>query len=206
MKRLHTHQVFLKAMKEGNDNQRAQLLYYSSPSQQKCIAEILHNMLRGSVPMHPDDVEALRPHRKRIEKYSNPNILQSTRHSMTRYQRGGWLGGILKRVFHSSARKATAVGKKVARQAIAAAKKKGLRKAVKKTSAKALNKGKEILKSTIDDLTTDTSKAIKGELSKAVPTTSVAASSHQQRLQQLYERLTTNTKRILHLQHHGASS
>lgn len=157
MKRLKTHAKFLMALKHADDGQLQRLLYHSNHRQQKVIAEILHNTVRGNLPLSTEDKLALYPHRKRIKTYTNPALSDKSRQKLTRYQRGGWLGRVVRRVLGRVAKKALPAAQK---KAAMIAKNKGLQKALKKVATKTQTLAKQALRDKIDDLSAVTSDGI----------------------------------------------
>lgn len=174
MNRLHTHADFLRALKEATPDQRAHMCYHSNPNQQKALAEIIYNALCGNCNLSSKDINDLRPHQQRLKKLASPQVGPQSRNKMVRYQKGGWLGSVLGKIFKTTSRKAGRLAKK----AVAIAKNKGLQKQLLN---KTKTRGKKLLKTAVDNLSQTTSQALDSEPSGLDP--------QPESIEQLYNRL-----------------
>ena len=92
MSRLKRQLPFLQSvLKEANRKKRQELLHHANSDQINAISEVVLNLLKNNIPMTPDLMAKLRPHKKALRMLGQHSQSVKKRRELLMQQRGSGL-------------------------------------------------------------------------------------------------------------------
>ena len=92
MSRLKHQLPFLQSvLKEANRKKRQELLHHANADQINAISEMVLNLLKNNIPMTPDLMAKLRPHKKALRTLGQRSQSVKKRRELLMQQRGSGL-------------------------------------------------------------------------------------------------------------------
>ena len=92
MSRLKRQLPFLQSvLKEANRKKRQELLHHANSDQINVISEVVLNLLKNNIPMTPDLMAKLHPHRKALRTLGQRSQSVKKRRELLMQQRGSRL-------------------------------------------------------------------------------------------------------------------